>query len=188
MPEHADLDTAHHYETGRLEAFSDGVFAIAITLLVLEIAVPHVEHDASLTNALLDLWPSYFGYAVSFITIGVMWINHHHMFKDIERVDHGLLALNLLLLICISFVPFPTAVLAEYVGEDEFRLEAPSRTRQRSPSSRSRSTRCGSTLLEERVCSIRTSLKRGSGVGRVDIFPGRWRMASRCPRSSSRHG
>jgi uncharacterized membrane protein len=70
----------HHFDTQRLEAFSDGVFAIAITLLVIEIGVPHVESDQSLTRELLDLWPSYFGYVVSFLTIGIMWANHHYMF------------------------------------------------------------------------------------------------------------
>jgi len=117
-------DTAHHDDTSRLEAFSDGVFAIAITLLVLEIGVPHVAGDESLTHALLHLWPSYFGYAVSFITIGVMWINHHEMFKDIERTDHTLSALNLVLLLGIAFLPFPTAVVAQYMTNDAHRLEA----------------------------------------------------------------
>jgi uncharacterized membrane protein len=119
-----DDPEAHHYDTQRLEAFSDGVFAIAITLLIIEIGVPRVEQDGSLTDALLDLWPSYFGYVVSFLTIGVIWINHHHMFKDIARVDHVLLVLNLLLLLGVAFVPFPTAVLAEYIGEGEYKREA----------------------------------------------------------------
>jgi uncharacterized membrane protein len=123
MASHHD-DAAHHYDTQRLEAFSDGVFAIAITLLIIEIGVPHVEDGASLTDALLDLWPSYFGYLVSFLTIGVMWINHHQMFKDIERIDHTVLVLNLLLLLGIAFVPFPTAVIAEYIGTSDYRLEA----------------------------------------------------------------
>jgi uncharacterized membrane protein len=121
---HHEDPLAHHTDTQRLEAFSDGVFAIAITLLIIEIAVPHVDADESLTRALLDLWPSYFGYVVSFLTIGVMWINHHHMFKDILRVDHTLLVLNLLLLMSIAFVPFPTAVVAEYVREGNHELEA----------------------------------------------------------------
>ena len=119
-----DHATSHHDDTGRLEAFSDGVFAIAITLLIIEIGVPHVDAEGSLTRALLDLWPSYFGYAVSFLTIGVMWINHHHLFKDIARVDHTLLVLNLLLLMGIAFVPFPTAVVAEYLREGEHQTEA----------------------------------------------------------------
>ncbi len=119
-----DDPTAHHSDTSRLEAFSDGVFAIAITLLILSIGVPHVDANESLTHALLHLWPSYVGYGVSFLTIGVMWINHHHMFKDIVRVDHTLLVLNLLLLMGIAFVPFPTAVVADYVRDSHHRLEA----------------------------------------------------------------
>jgi uncharacterized membrane protein len=117
-------DPEEHASTGRLEAFSDGVFAIAITLLVLEIGVPHVAPNESLPEALQHLWPSYFGYAVSFLTIGVMWVNHHAMFKDIDRQDHTLLILNLLLLMCISFLPFPTAVVAAYMRDSEHRLAA----------------------------------------------------------------
>jgi uncharacterized membrane protein len=122
-PSHDD-PAAHHTDTQRLEAFSDGVFAIAITLLIIEVGVPHVEASESLSHALAGLWPSYFGYAVSFLTIGVMWINHHYMFKDIVRVDHTLLVLNLLLLLSVAFVPFPTAVVAEYVGAGEHQVEA----------------------------------------------------------------
>jgi uncharacterized membrane protein len=117
-------DPEEHANTQRLEAFSDGVFAIAITLLVLEIGVPHVDANQSLPEALRHLWPSYFGYAVSFLTIGVMWINHHTMFKDIDRQDQPLVALNLLLLLCISFLPFPTAVVAAYMRDSEHRLAA----------------------------------------------------------------
>ena len=118
-----DGDRAHHYDTGRVEAFSDGVFAIAITLLIIEIAVPHVEGDG-LAAALRRLWPSYFAYALSFVTIGIMWMNHHAMFRDIERHDHALLLLNLGLLLCIAFIPFPTAVLAEYMRDDDNALAA----------------------------------------------------------------
>jgi uncharacterized membrane protein len=123
MAQHED-PASHHFDTQRVEAFSDGVFAIAITLLIIEIGVPHVEGDGSLTDALLDLWPSYLGYVVSFLTIGVMWINHHYVFKDIERIDHTLLSLNLMLLLSIAFLPFPTAVLAEYMGQGDHELEA----------------------------------------------------------------
>ncbi len=117
-------DPEEHANTGRLEAFSDGVFAIAITLLVLEIGVPHVRAGESLPDALRHLWPSYFGYAVSFLTIGVMWVNHHAMFKDIDRQDHTLLVLNLLLLMSISFLPFPTAVIAVNIRDEHGRLAA----------------------------------------------------------------
>ena len=97
-------------ETNRLEAFSDGVFAIAITLLVLEIKAPH--SGAPLGGELLSLWPSYFAYAVSFFVIGAIWINHHAMFDHIVRADHQLLLLNTFHLMFIAFLPFPTAVLA----------------------------------------------------------------------------
>jgi TMEM175 potassium channel family protein len=101
-------------EKSRLEAFSDGVFAIAITLLVLEIAVPHLEEPGELGDALRGLWPSYLAYATSFLTIGIMWINHHSVFRQLREVDHRFLFANLGLLMCISFVPFPTTLLADY--------------------------------------------------------------------------
>ncbi len=103
----------------RLEAFSDGVFAIAITLLVLEIRVPSGEQVASpkaLLEALAALWPSYLGYVVSFVTVGIMWANHHNLFRYVARVDHWLLFANLLLLLGVGFVPFPTALLAATIG------------------------------------------------------------------------
>jgi uncharacterized membrane protein len=100
-----------------MEAFSDGVFAIAITLLILEIGVPHAQQGESLAHLLRHQWPSYAGYAVSFVTIGIMWWNHHELFKDIEHPDHTLMVLNLALLLCIAFIPFPTALVAEYVRE-----------------------------------------------------------------------
>jgi uncharacterized membrane protein len=104
--------------TTRLEAFSDGVFAIAITLLVLEIRLPPetgIEHAGGLAAALAGLWPSYAGYMVSFVTVGIMWTNHHEVIRLMARVDHGLLVWNLLLLMAISFTPFPTAVMAEHL-------------------------------------------------------------------------
>lgn len=82
-------------DTGRIEAFSDGVFAIAITLLIIEIGVPHLEDEppgTTLPQALVGLWPSYLGYLISFLQIGVIWANHHNRFRFIERSDHGLLA------------------------------------------------------------------------------------------------
>ena len=103
--------------TARVEAFSDAVLAIAITLLVLEIRVPVVGKDESLAHALLHLWPKYATFAVSFLTIGVMWINHHSLFERIRFVDRRLLFVNLFLLMTISFVPFPTAVLGDYVQD-----------------------------------------------------------------------
>jgi uncharacterized membrane protein len=103
--------------SNRVEAFSDGVLAIAITLLVLEIRVPVVKEGETLSHALLHLWPKYATFAVSFLTIGVMWINHHTLFERIRFVDRRLLFVNLFLLMTISFVPFPTAVLGDYVQD-----------------------------------------------------------------------
>ena len=112
-------------ETGRIEAFSDGVFAIAATLLVLEIRVPTevdghpIETPQQLIIALVELWPSYFGYLLGFATIVIMWINHHGLFSFVRRSTHGLLLLNSLLLLMIAVVPFPTALVAHYIAEDE---------------------------------------------------------------------
>lgn len=106
-------------DTARLEAFSDAVFAIAITLLILEIHVPEFEDGQSLWHSLADLWPSYFGYAVSFLVIGIMWVNHHDVFHIVRRVDHWVLVSNLLLLCCVAFLPFPTAVLAAHIGKPD---------------------------------------------------------------------
>jgi uncharacterized membrane protein len=103
--------------TDRTETFSDAVIAIAITLLVLEIKVPVVRHDESLARALADEWPKYATFAVSFLTIGIMWINHHALFERIARIDRRLMFVNLGLLMAISFVPFPTAVLGDYVQD-----------------------------------------------------------------------
>ncbi|MEO8290769.1 MAG: TMEM175 family protein [Gaiellaceae bacterium] len=108
-------------EKNRLEAFSDGVFAIATTLLVLEIAVPHVEERGQLGPALLDLWPSYLAYATSFLTIGIMWVNHHTCFRQIRETDLRFLYINLGLLMLIAFVPFPTTLLADYAWGDDGR-------------------------------------------------------------------
>jgi uncharacterized membrane protein len=102
--------------TQRLEAFSDGVIAIAITLLVLEIHVPDAK-PGKLFSDLAHNWPSYAAFALSFVVIGIMWVSHHSMFERIARVDRGLLFSNLLLLLGIAFLPFPTALLAAYVRE-----------------------------------------------------------------------
>jgi len=107
-------------ETGRVEAFSDGVFAIAITLLILEIKVPHFDGAASnaqLLRALLDLWPSYVAFLLSFFAILIMWINHHGLFRLIHRVDTPFLYANGAMLLLVTFVPFPTALLAAYLGQ-----------------------------------------------------------------------
>ena len=103
-------------ETGRVEAFSDGVFAVAITLLVLNIKIPGLDlSDDKLKQALVDELPTLAAYATSFATIGVMWLNHHRLFRHIKRNDTGLLLLNLLLLLVIVFIPVPTALVAEYL-------------------------------------------------------------------------
>ncbi len=113
-------------ETGRVEAFSDGVFAIAITLLVLDIKVPHLEPGSSkgLAELLLEQWPSYVAYVVSFLIISVMWINHHHMFRLIARTDNIFLFTNSLLLMTITFLNFSTALLADYIEQPDARIAA----------------------------------------------------------------
>ena len=105
-------------ETARVEAFSDGVFAIAITLLILEIRVPHLPLEAGnaeLGAALRALWPSFLTFAGTFGAILTMWINHHGFFDLLKRVDRRFLYANGLLLLLITFVPFPTALLAAYL-------------------------------------------------------------------------
>ena len=101
-----------------MEAFSDGVFAIAITLLILEIGVPAGSGD-DLLGALGDQWPSYLAYFVSFSTIGAVWFAHSVITEYLDHADSVLLRLNLLLLLVVSFLPFPTKLLAEYVRESE---------------------------------------------------------------------
>ena len=97
-----------------LETFSDGVFAIAATLLVLEISVDSTAgHD--LGSALLHLWPSYLAYVTSFVTIGIIWMNHHTCVETMRRADRTLLFLNLLLLMTVAFLPFPTKLVAEHL-------------------------------------------------------------------------
>jgi uncharacterized membrane protein len=109
-------------ETGRIEAFSDGVFAIAITLLVLAIKVPKAADlgsGGSLISALLGLWPQYLAFVTSFATIFAMWVNHHRIFTFVQRSDHFFLYWNGLLLLLITFLPFPTTLLAEYLLHTE---------------------------------------------------------------------
>ena len=110
-------------ETARIEAFSDGVFAIAITLLILEIKIP-AAGSGELSVQLLRQWPSYFAFVFSFAFIGIMWINHHRLFTHIKRSNNALLFLNLLLLLGVTAVPFPTAVLAQHLGQSDQRAAA----------------------------------------------------------------
>jgi uncharacterized membrane protein len=102
--------------TERLEWFSDGVIAIAITLLVLDLKVP-AARQGELLHDLAHQWPSYAAYVLSFAVIGIMWVSHHTMFERIQEIDRGLLFTNLLLLLGIAFLPFPTSLLAEYAGQ-----------------------------------------------------------------------
>ena len=105
------------FRTGRLEAFSDGVFAIAVTLLILDIGVSGTAgHD--LLGAIRGLWPSYLAYVASFSTIGAAWLGHNAITEYLERADAAFVRLNLLLLLVISFLPFPTRLVAEYIRQD----------------------------------------------------------------------
>lgn len=113
MPGRED-DEAGEEGIGRILALSDGVFAIAITLLILEIAVPATKGDAALPKELLSLWPRYLAYVVSFIVIARFWVIHRLAFRLIAREDAVLVWLNLLLLMFVAFLPFPTAVLGEH--------------------------------------------------------------------------
>jgi uncharacterized membrane protein len=101
----------------RVEAFSDGVFAIAITLLILEIRVPHGEHG--LWASLVALWPSYVAFLLSFVVILIMWVNHHELLRMVRGVNYPFLFANGLLLLTVTFLPFPTAVLAQNLATAE---------------------------------------------------------------------
>jgi uncharacterized membrane protein len=108
-------------ENARIEAFSDGVFAIAITLLILEIKVPPLDSVHSVNDlwkALIELWPSYFAFLLSFGIILVSWVNHHYLFNIIEKSSRTFLYANGFLLLTITFMPFPTALLAQYIGTE----------------------------------------------------------------------
>lgn len=102
-------------ETARVEVFSDGVFAIAVTLLSLELRVPHGA-GRGLAAAIAHEWPGFLAFVTSFATVAIMWINHHRLFMQIRRVDHGLLLWNSFLLMAIALVPFSNALVAEYLG------------------------------------------------------------------------
>jgi TMEM175 potassium channel family protein len=105
---------------GRLEAFSDGVIAVAITLLVLNLVVPEPGKDPhGLGHALAQMWPSYLAYVTSFLTIGIIWINHHAMIARLREPDHMILSLNLLLLLTIGVLPFATNLMATYLRETQ---------------------------------------------------------------------
>ena len=108
--------------TTRLETFADGVFAIAATLLIIDVNAD--AHGGELGGALSHAWPQYVAYAVSFVTIGVMWVNHHACLELIDRANRRFLFLNVALLACIAFVPFPTRLVAEHLRDDGLRAAA----------------------------------------------------------------
>ena len=101
--------------TSRLESFSDAVIAVAATLLVLNVTVPMVQGSETLGHALGNRWHVYLAYAVSFITIGIIWINHHVVFSRLRIADHAILMLNLLLLLWVALIPFATSLMTEYL-------------------------------------------------------------------------
>ena len=99
--------------TARLETFADGVFAIAATLLILNVDSQVREGSTQIGRRLIEIWPSYIGYAVSFVTIGIIWSNHHTVMGQLGRVNRTFLMLNIFLLMCVAFLPFPTRLVAE---------------------------------------------------------------------------
>jgi uncharacterized membrane protein len=101
-------------QTARLETFSDGVFAIAATLLILEVRLPG---HGSVSHDLVHAWPSYVAYAISFLTIGIIWVNHHTVMAQIGRVDRTFLFINVVFLMVVAFSPFPTRVVAEHLRD-----------------------------------------------------------------------
>jgi uncharacterized membrane protein len=112
-------------ETARIEAFSDGVFAIAITLLVLDLKVPRDVHEQErLVHILLGQWPAYLAFLTSFATILIMWINHHRIFTLVGQCDDRLLFYNGLVLLGVTLVPFPTSLVSEYLRHDGQRFAA----------------------------------------------------------------
>jgi uncharacterized membrane protein len=116
LPCYECVSSEGYVNKGRFEAFSDGVFAFAITLLVLGIALPTMERatDRQVQDALLSLWPNVLAYVLSFAVIGIMWQNHHALFRLVERVDRNIVALNLMLLAGTVFIPFATSTLGSH--------------------------------------------------------------------------
>jgi uncharacterized membrane protein len=103
--------------TRRLEAFADGVFAIAATLLILPVDAQVGEGSGAIGKRLLEIWPSYVAYAVSFVTIGIIWSNHNTVMAQLDKVDRTFLMLNIFLLMCVAFLPFPTRLVAEHLRD-----------------------------------------------------------------------
>jgi uncharacterized membrane protein len=112
-------------ETSRVEAFSDGVFAIALTLLILGIKVPDLNNftfSKQLYHSLVNLWPSYFAFILSFMAVLIMWINHHGFFKYLKKIDTAFFFANGFLLLTVTFINFPTAILAKYFNTPAFNI------------------------------------------------------------------
>ena len=106
----------NRWDTGRTETFSDGVFAIAITLLVLDVSVPESEFN-HLWRGIAHQWPAYLGYATSFVTIGGIWLAHHGIFRRVQYANRRVIVVNLVLLMAVAFLPFPTRLLAEAIRD-----------------------------------------------------------------------
>jgi uncharacterized membrane protein len=113
----SDVRRSEPMSTSRVEAFSDAVIAVAITLLVLDLRVPEPEDGQGLGEQLAAMWPNYAAYVISFVAIGIMWISHHTMMRRLSGVDHSVLVLNLFLLMCFVALPFTTSLLATYVDQ-----------------------------------------------------------------------
>jgi uncharacterized membrane protein len=120
----------NRWETGRIEAFSDGVFAIAITLLVLDVGIPASELD-DLGSAIFHEWPAYLGYATSFLMIGGIWLAHHGIFRRLRYANDAVMRINLLLLMAVSFLPFPTRLVADAIRDDDRGGLGPASARRR---------------------------------------------------------
>ena len=108
---------SYHFTKSRVEAFSDGIFAIIITLLILEIKVPHIKSPESigeLTESLLHLAPKFIAWVISFLSVAVIWVNHHRIFESLKHINHAVFWLNANLLLWVSFIPFPTALMGDY--------------------------------------------------------------------------
>ena len=110
--------------TSRLETFADGVFAIAATLLILNVDAQIGAAPADLGAGLVHMWPSYVAYAVSFLTIGIIWVNHHTVMTQVARADRTFLFLTVVFLLCVAFIPFPTRLVAEHVRDQGARAAA----------------------------------------------------------------
>src|SRR2546428_8265690 len=110
--------------TSRLETFADGVFAIAATLLILNVDAQVGAAHTDLGARLLHIWPSYVAYAVSFLTIGIIWVNHHTVMTQVARADRTFLFLTVIFLLCVAFIPFPTRLVAEHVRDEGARAAA----------------------------------------------------------------